>query len=588
MKLGSRALALFAVVGLVPVGLVVPLLISVNQRAVETTEQQLQAAVIDELKNVTLRHVDGVRDDATAVAFALHDAANAPEPPAGSDGLEVVRAILGSRRNVDAVRFEVPERNVSTVIRRQDASSAADVSVSTPELRKIADERGVAIANVGNTRGMVVVPIVSAKGGEKAAGSAKGYVTAALVLDDLNGQLQDIAERRFGGAVGLAVVDTNRRPVAAFNMPDLVQLSDPATHPIWAGFSKENTSSIGVGRVAPYIRADGVEMISAVEWLAGLGWGVVTVRREADAYGVLISMRTRGLYVAAFAAFLALAAGAFAARSVSKPIVQLADQARRIGERKWQQLSLTTGRSDEIGDLTRGLSSMATELQDSEALIARQAQQRADLGRFLSKDLVDAIISGRHELSLGGRRAPVTVLFADVVAFTPLAESKPAEEIVALLNELFSVLTEVVFRHGGTVDKFLGDCIMAVWGAPVAQEDHASRALAAAEDMMRFLEATNDSFRERYGVTIELGIGINSGDVLVGNIGSDQRMEYTVIGDVVNVAARLEGIARPNQVLLGESTHALVDEAAFEISLLGERSLTGRKNTTKVYELVTS
>lgn len=588
MKLGTRALALFAVVGLLPVGIVVPLLISVNQRAVETTEQQLQAAVIDELKNVTLRHVDGVRDDATAVAFALHDAANAPEPAPGGDGLDVVRAILGSRRNINAIRFEVPDRNVSTIIRRHDAPATADVAASTPELRKMADERGVALAILGNARGMIVVPIVSAKGGGKSAAAAKGYVTAALVLDAVNGQLRDIAQRRFGGAVGLAVVDTNRVPVAAFNMPDFVQLSDPTTHPIWAGFSKENTASIGVVRVAPYTSAEGVQMMSAVEWLAGLGWGVVAVRREDDAYGVLLSMRTRGLTVAAFAALLALAAGAFAARSVSKPIIRLAEQARRIGERKWQELALNTGRSDEIGDLTRGLSLMANDLQQSELLIAKQAQQRADLGRFLSKDLVDAIISGQHELSLGGRRAPVTVLFADVVAFTPLAESKPAEEIVALLNELFSVLTEVVFRHGGTVDKFLGDCIMAVWGAPVPQEDHASRALAAAEHMMRFLEGTNDSFRERYGVTIELGIGINSGDVLVGNIGSDRRMEYTVIGDVVNVAARLEGIARPNQVLLGESTRALVKDEAFEIVLLGERALTGRKNTTMVYELVTS
>jgi class 3 adenylate cyclase len=119
----------------------------------------------------------------------------------------------------------------------------------------------------------------------------------------------------------------------------------------------------------------------------------------------------------------------------------------------------------------------------------------------------------------------------------------------------------------------------------VQQEDHANRALAAAEDMMRFLETANESFRERYGVKLELGIGINSGEVLVGNIGSDKRMEYTVIGDVVNVAARLEGIARPNQVLLADSTKELAEDA-FEINYLGEKAVTGRKAMTKVYELV--
>jgi class 3 adenylate cyclase len=374
-------------------------------------------------------------------------------------------------------------------------------------------------------------------------------------------------------------------PVASFNMPELNQMKDPGTYPLWEGFSKENTTSVGVGRVAPFVSLQGVKMIGVLELIPQLGWGVIATRREDEAYAVLVKMRMQGLYVTAFAIFFALGVGALAARSVTKPIVQLAKDARLLGDRKWRDVALNTDRSDEIGDLTRDFSSMAKDLEASEALVVRQAKQRADLGRFLSKELVDAIVSGEHELSLGGRRATVSVLFADVVAFTPLAETKPAEEVVAILNELFSVLTEVVFRHGGTVDKFIGDSIMAVWGAPVQQEDHANRALAAAEDMMRFLETANESFRERYGVKLELGIGINSGEVLVGNIGSDKRMEYTVIGDVVNVAARLEGIARPNQVLLADSTKELAEDA-FEINYLGEKAVTGRKAMTKVYELV--
>jgi class 3 adenylate cyclase len=146
------------------------------------------------------------------------------------------------------------------------------------------------------------------------------------------------------------------------------------------------------------------------------------------------------------------------------------------------------------------------------------------------------------------------------------------------------MLTEIVFRHGGTVDKFIGDCIMAVWGAPVPAADHAIRALRAAEDMMRFLEAANEGWREKYDVEIRLGIGVNSGEALVGNIGSDKRMEYTVIGDVVNVAARLEAIAQPNQVLVSGATRDLVGDA-FALEKLGDRKLTGRKTDTAVYAL---
>lgn len=583
MKLGARALVLFATVGVAPVVIVVALLISVNQRAVITTEQQLQASTIDELKRVALKRIDGVREDANAVSFALGEAARAPAPAPGSDGLEVVRAILASRQEIDAVRFEVPSRGVSTILRRADeGGNKTEIPSSTTDLQRIADERGVAIASLGGARGLVVVPIRPAKNANPSSG-AKGYVTAALVLDDMERDLEDIAQRRFSGAVGLAVVDAQRAPVATFNMPELQH--DPGLHPLWSGFSKENPTSIGVGRVAPFLSSHGERMIGVLEVLPELGWCVMTVRREEDAYVVLAAMRRQGFYVTVFSILLALGVGIVAARSVSKPIVRLAGEARRLGERKWRDVSLESTRSDEIGDLTREFSSMAKDLEESEALIIRQAKQRADLGRFLSKELVDAIVTGKHELSLGGRRATVSVLFADVVAFTPLAETKPAEEVVAILNELFSILTEVVFRHGGTVDKFVGDCIMAVWGAPVEQEDHAQRALAAAEDMMRFLETANESFRERYGLTLELGIGINSGEVLVGNIGSDKRMEYTVIGDVVNVAARLEALARPNQVLLADATQELANEG-FEIQYLGEKAVTGRKAMTKVYELV--
>ena len=233
------------------------------------------------------------------------------------------------------------------------------------------------------------------------------------------------------------------------------------------------------------------------------------------------------------------------------------------------------------------MSEMAESLEESEKEIARQAQLRANLGRFVSTELADAIVSGQHSLELGGTRRDVSVLFADVVAFTPMAEKREPELVVQLLNELFTVLTELVFRHDGTVDKFIGDCIMAVWGAPLSVDDHAERALGCAEDMMAFLEAGRDQWRERYGVELRLAIGVNSGEAIVGNIGSNKRMEYTVVGDVVNVAARLEALAAPDQVLVAEGTQRRAGDR-FELRRLGTRQLTGRAKETEVYELETS
>lgn len=327
-------------------------------------------------------------------------------------------------------------------------------------------------------------------------------------------------------------------------------------------------------------------MLGAVETIGDVGWAVAMFRPEAEAYRQLEVLKQRTLAIVLGVAVLALVLGFGVGGAIARPVLKIASGARRIGERRWAEVKIDVERSDELGDLADCVKQMATDLQTSELEIAAQAKVKADLSRFMSRDLVDAIVRGEHSLELGGKRAEISVLFADVVAFTPLAESRSAEEVVSLLNELFSILTEIVFRHGGTVDKFIGDCIMAIWGAPVAQPDHAQRALAAAEDMMRFLETANERFRQVYGVEIRLGIGVNSGEAIVGNIGSDKRMEYTVIGDVVNVAARLESIAAPNQLLVSEATRRLAG-VGFDLTLLGEKNLTGRKNTTTVYQLET-
>jgi len=146
------------------------------------------------------------------------------------------------------------------------------------------------------------------------------------------------------------------------------------------------------------------------------------------------------------------------------------------------------------------------------------------------------------------------------------------------------VLTELVFRHGGTVDKFVGDCVMAIWGAPTPQDDHARRAVEAAEDMLRWLETANPGWLERYGVTVQLAIGINSGEAVVGNVGSEKRMEYTAIGDVVNVAARLEAMARPQQILITAATRTAAGED-FDYADAGERLLAGRAEAVHLFEV---
>ncbi|WP_437992899.1 adenylate/guanylate cyclase domain-containing protein [Sorangium sp. So ce145] len=587
-SLKTKAIALFTAMGLVPVAVAVTLLIDVNRRAVRTSEERLQTAILSEVASASIQLVRDVESDAVAAAAIFGHAAGGAMRD--EDAVASVRALVATRGLVDAVRLEVPGAGISTLIRK--ASSDADVPAAPAALRQLADERGVGFGVVGPARGLLVArvrPAADAGAGAAPAPPAgpAGYVVAEVPLDMLGLDLEVIAGRRLGSrAVRLLIAGHDRQAIAAFGVPGVAPGSDVSSLPIWHNLPPGAGLNDRLSVLAPHDEG-GQRMIGAIETVPDLGWAVAIWRPEPEAFAALDEMRRRGVAVAAGALVLALALALVTARHVTRPILHLVAQARLIGARRWRDIALgdaLRGRRDEIGELTTSLGRMAQDLEQGEADIAREAKLRGDLGRFMDRAVVDAIVRGEHPLALGGKRAAVSVLFADVVGFTPLAESRDAERMVALLNELFSMLTEIVFRHGGTVDKFIGDCVMAVWGAPIAQEDHARRALAAAEDMMRFLETANEEWRERYDVEVRLGVGVNSGEAIVGNIGSDKRMEYTVIGDVVNVASRLEAIAAPNQVLVSEATRNLAGDA-FPLRALGERNLTGRKTTTAVYAL---
>ncbi len=207
-------------------------------------------------------------------------------------------------------------------------------------------------------------------------------------------------------------------------------------------------------------------------------------------------------------------------------------------------------------------------------------------GRFVSRDVYEQLTAHPELAELGGKRRDMTVLFSDIRGFTSVTEKGNPEELVAQLNEYFSRMVEIVFRHKGTVDKFVGDMVMALFGAPLDDPDHAEHAVQAALDMVRELGELNKIWVERGMTALDIGIGINSGDMIAGNIGSSSIMSYTVIGDNVNLGSRLESLNKDykTRIIMSDATRTRL-RSTYDIRPLGDVKVKGKTRAVAIYEI---
>jgi len=217
--------------------------------------------------------------------------------------------------------------------------------------------------------------------------------------------------------------------------------------------------------------------------------------------------------------------------------------------------------------------------------LSRRVVERKALERFLSSAIVERILANPDQIHLGGDNQTATILFADIRGFTRMSEHMEPPKVVELLNEFFSEMTDLIFDNGGTLDKYLGDGIMALFGAPLAKPDDALRATRTAAEMQRALSRLNQGWEARGQQPLRMGIGINTGPVTAGNIGSSRRMDYTVIGDAVNLASRLCSNAAGGQILISESTFRQLNET-LQAQKLEPIRVKGKETPVEIYEVL--
>ena len=393
-----------------------------------------------------------------------------------------------------------------------------------------------------------------------------GFLMVCLPLD---AAYFENAQHKVGGALALEVVNPKTHGGAryteyatpGFPTPGLV---DATPHP--AVYTEGDTT----WALATFVPEAIEQADRRVELRFAAALDVSAIKRIVRAHLAIAALIVIGT------ALIALAIGWRLASRMALALSRVNAAMRRLELQEYVKVdAVRTG--DELEDLAEGFNSMVDGLRERDKL-------RVTMGKYMTEEVLEHVLAG--EVELGGKTLEITILFCDLRDFTTLSEKRTAQQIVALLNEYFTEMVDCVMAEGGVVDKYIGDNIMAVFGAPVTRPDDAQRAVRAAVRMRGALAKLNGRFAERGLEQLRFGIGLHSGEVVASNIGSVRRMEYTVIGDAVNVAARLQSKTKElgTDILISEATRERLDPTA-TTEVIGEVSVKGRAQAVHIYKV---
>ncbi|MBI5517997.1 MAG: HAMP domain-containing protein [Deltaproteobacteria bacterium] len=573
LSLQTRWTAALVLASALPLGLLTWRTLGIQRRSVRDLERSTQLSAVDRLSSRIDATLDPAAEATHRVGLLLSEGRIAdPELR-----LALARDTFARASALDAVAVYTARGALVDTVSRVDRPPLASLQRIPESMLNARDPEGAWLPLSDTARGPALRYVEPVQGPEGLRAWVVGTLDPA-VLPEL---CRDESRSRYAADGRVLLTDTALRLVAGGSQRAGSSLAGRDLFSQRQG-AFNFTNNVGVEVEAP--QPDGSVLVGVLRTLPRHGIIVVVRRPEAEAFAEYYQARTRLLVALAASVVSALAFGLLVGWRTTRPVAALLGLTRAYAARRFGARS-TVRSGDELELLGGALETMADELVAGEAELKRRARIEQDLSRYLPAEVARRVAAGEQPLGLGGERREVTVLLADVADFTAFAERSSPEAVVGFLNELFTVLTEVVFRHGGMVDKFMGDCVMAVFGAPGEAHGHAERALACAEDMQRFVETSAPAWKDTYGFDVRIGIGLNLGEALLGNLGSETRLEYTVIGDVVNVAARLEALCRGGQTLV---TAAVAKRAGpgFVFTPLGTHPLRGKREPVELLELV--
>jgi len=556
-------------VALVPLGITTLILVDLNLERLRQSAKEYCLAVVDEALGSVQGMVTAADGELTAMGVALGQ----PGLPI-EERVNVVRALLLSARHLRGVALYDRRGGYVDTIRDASASDlpAAPAALPPEQVAAAGAQGNLRLPLLRGADGRVHLPLLAAiYTGEPR--TLYGFLWAALDLAPVNAELARVTERRFGSIVEERVFlfDAEQRIVAH---PDPARVGSSIGGRGVAmdlsaagGFLKS-----GLAYSADYVE-EGQELLGVMVPIPDLGWGVLAELTQARAYAGVRETVTTALLVALGCLLLAVGGGLFLGRSLARPVQAVAAAARRVAGGDYE-VPVSVSSRDEVGELARAFNHMLIGLKEREFI-------RETFGRFVTKEVADKVLNDPKSLHLGGEVRTVTIVMSDLRGFTALTEQLGPQPMVALLNRYFTRMADVIMQYEGTINEIMGDGVVIFFGAPTARGDEPLRAVACCVAMQQELVA----FSKEEGRVLEMGIGVNTGDVVAGNVGSEKRLKYTVIGDAINLAARLETFTVGTQVFISQTT---LDGAggAIEVGPPQEFRAKGKSEPVKAYPVI--
>ena len=457
------------------------------------------------------------------------------------------------------------------------AIGAVGLLVYERQKSEVADTVGTQLLNIARMGSLLIDPALYARAQETEGRDAAAYARVQRVLASIRTEV--LLTRPIRTLAGYDAARHQAREVVVSEGPP--PSDAPVTLPLEVAEPLGWTFQDGVARFTPIYRNAGGQWISAFGPILGADGkvaAVLTVDYPVEIYlDRLDELRTAVIRASIVGALAGVLLGVFVARRLTRSIAALTMGVSHVAAGDLTR-ALVVKSNDEVGRLTQAFNGMLEGLRQRDFI-------RSAFGRYVSPEVAKTLLESPGGLRFGGEKRVVTILMSDLRGYTRFAEQGAPAEVMEVLNGYLARMTDVVIEHGGTINEFIGDAVFAVFGAPLDHPDHAERAAAAALAMQRAMVDVNATHAARGLPVLEMGIGVNTGEAVVGNIGSEQRAKYAVVGSAVNVAARVESSTVGGQVFLSAATWELVRDIA-EVAAPVAVTVKGVAEPLLLYELL--